>query len=65
MKKDPIEALTEIRVLCNHRLEEPPAANKDPNGPFSSVSYDKNRNLFIRIEWICRHALEDGYDFNE
>lgn len=48
MKKDAIESLTKIRELCNDVL-----TNKD------SVYLSKEILLLGRIEWICRHALED------
>jgi len=48
MKKDAIESLTEIRKLCQDVIAK-------PDGHYGKSP----RLLFARIEWICRHALED------
>lgn len=49
--KDPIKALTEIRDVCNGALDR---------NTYGDRALDDVAQAFLaRIEWICRHALED------
>lgn len=48
---NPRSALAEVRALCNGALD----TNKYGDRPLDDVSVC----LVARIEWVCRHALED------
>lgn len=57
--KDKQEALTEIRVLCNQYLDND--LPKPKRGFWDLIGRRPTKAEFLlgRIEWICRHALED------